>query len=572
MKTFSIQTMNKWVLFGISALATLLLSALIFFLFLKNPFASLFASQGEKALKDGDIETAKSKYSFALSLKKNDEAIYLGYADAMAAADNYDHAIELLEQGINRISGAEALYLRKVQVYVEAGRIGAAVDFLDGIDNSYINKKLQQQRPADLSYTPTQGKYSRSQDVELTPRKDETIYYTVNGGDPTLSSPVYKEPIHLSASSTIIAISVSKDGMVSPRLTLTYEIDNANEAIVFEDTAIEQMARAALNRPVGDIYAAQLASVTELSSENAQDDIRSLKDLELFPSLNYLHLYDELLIEDYSSLARLPSLATLTVSKCALNDDTLAQINACSQLTNLNISYNQITSLDAISELTYLEHLDASNNEISSVAAVEYPALISLNLSNNWLSDLSGIETFSSLTSLDVSGNLISDLTPITKLSELIELRLANNSPNNIKSLSSLKKLVSLDISGCGLASLSIVNNFPALTCLSASDNEIASLSTFKKQVDELYINKNPLVDLSPLKDQKNLQTLEVVGTQVKDISCLTDLPQLSTLDITDTAVTDATMLKKCPMLTTLYCSETTSTADLPERIYVEIY
>ena len=143
--------------------------------------------------------------------------------------------------------------------------------------------------------------------------------------------------------------------------------------------------------------------------------------------------------------------------------------------------------------------------------------------------------------------------------------------PTNIKKLSGLKNLIALDISGCGLASLSVVNDFPALTSLIANNNQIASLSTFKKQVEELYINYNPLVDLSSLANQKSLISLEVAGTQVTDISCLTNLPKLTTLDITNTAVTSATVLKNCPALTTLFCSETTSTADLPERIYVVV-
>lgn len=566
------KTMNKGLIFLISALATLLISLLIFFLFLKNPFASLFMKQGDHALEEGDFSTAESKYALALFLRTDSEELYLNYADVLVASENHDRAIEILDLGIDRISGAESLYLRKVQVYVDAGRIGAAVDFLDKIDNSYINKKLQSKRPADLSYAPAQGKYSTSQDVELTPRKDETIYYTVNGGDPTLSSAIYKEPIHLSGNSTITAIAVSEDGMVSPRLTLSYEINNANEAITFADPTIEKMVRTALNRPNGKLYAAQLASVTDLSSDMAEGDIRTLKDLELLTSLNFLALYDELLIEDYSSLARLPALTTLTISDCALTDSALAHINACTQLTDLNISYNQITSLDLINELVYLEYLDASHNEISSISAINYPALTYLSLSNNWLSDLSGIETLKSLTGLDLSDNLITDLAPLTKLENLSELWVRNNSPANVKKLSALKKLIMLDVSGCKLASLSVVNDFPALISLSANNNEIASLSTFKKQVEELYINYNPLVDLSPLKSQKTLYTLEVIGTQVSDVSCLTALPQLSSLDITDTPVADATMLKDCPALSSLYCSENTSTANLPERINVFYY
>ena len=563
---------NKWVLYAVSAAGTLLLFILIFLIFLKGTFADLFLKQGSKALEEGDLNTAESKYSMALSLKKNNEEIYLGLSSVLVEAGNYDRAIEILDEGIDRISGAEALYLRKVQVYVDSGRIGAAADFLDNIKNSYINKKLQSQRPADLSYTPAQGKYSTSQDLELIPREKETIYYTVNGEDPTLSSSVYKEPIHLSNTTTVIAIAVSEDKMVSPRLTLNYEIDNANEAITFEDPVIEQMVRMALNHPSGRLYAAQLAAVTDLSSYDADGDIRSLKDLELFPSLNSLYLNEELLIEDYSSLARLPTLTHLSITGCALTDTALAQIGACSQLTELNISNNQITSLDPISELAYLQYLDASNNEISSVAAINHPALVSLILSNNYLSDLSGVETLQALTNLDISDNLITDLTPLTKMQNLEQLWMRNNTPTNIKKLSVLKKLIALDISGCQLASLSVVNDFPALTCLCANYNQIASLSTFKKQVEELYINYNPLVDLSPLANQKSLQTLEVSGTQVSDVSCLTGLAKLTTLDITDTKVTNATMLKKCPALATLFCSETTSTVDLPERIYVVIY
>lgn len=572
MKSLPKWLQNKWILYAVSAAGTLLVCILIFFLFLKGTFADIFLKQGSKALEEGDLNTAENKYSMALSLKKNDEELYLGYASVLVEAGNYDRAIEILDEGIDRISGAEALYLRKVQVFVDSGRIGAAVDFLDNIENSYINKKLQSQRPADLSYTPAQGKYSTSQDLELMPREKETIYYTVNGEDPTLSSAVYKEPIHLNNTTTVIAIAVSEDKMVSPRLTLNYELDNANEAITFEDPSIEQMVRLALDRPSGKIYAAQIATLTDLSSYDVEGDIRSLKDLELFPSLNSLYLNDELLIEDYSSLARLPALTNLSVSGCALTDTTLAQIGACTQLTELNISNNQITGLDSISELAHLQYLDASNNEITSVAAINYPALISLNLNGNYLSDLSGVESLQALTNLDVSDNLITDLTPLTKLQNLQQLWMRNNTPTNIKKLSGLKQLVALDISGCGLASLSVVNDFPALISLSANNNQIASLSTFKKQVEELYINYNPLVDLTPLANQKALHTLEVVGTQVSDVSRMTELPKLASLDITDTAVTNATMLKNCPALTTLYCSETTSTVDLPKRISVHIY
>lgn len=563
---------NKWALYGISLLATALICFLIFLIFLKGPFASMFTAQGDAAMEAGNPDKAVNRYALALSLKKNREEIYLSYAEALAATKDYDGAIDLLEKGIDRIAGAEDLYLRKVKIYVEAGRIGAAVDFLDDIDNSYINKKIQAKRPADLTYSPAQGKYSSSQKVTIIPRKGETVYYTLNGEDPTLSSGVYSEPITVGTSTTVIAIAVNKEGLVSPRLTLTYEIDNANEPIEFEDAKIEQMVRQALERPSGQLYAAQLAGVTSLSSDWTEGEVRTLKDLEYLPALNSLYLTDELLIEDYSVLTHLPALTSLGLSGCALTDENLAQINACHQLTQLDISNNQISSLDPINELVYLEYLNASSNHLSAISAVDFPALISLDLSHNWLSDLTGVENYKALTSLNISDNRVSDLTPVSKLKNLSELWMSNNTPTNVKKLSALKNLVMLDISGCGLASLSVVNDFPSLSSLLANYNEIASLSTFKKQVQELQINYNPLVDLSPLTTQTELFALEAIGTQIKDVSCLTTLPSLETLDISDTPVTDATMLKSCPALNSLYCSESTSTAGLPDRIYVVVY
>ncbi len=563
---------NKWVLYGLSLLATALLCFLIFLIFLKGPFASMFTKQGNAALEAGNPEKAINRYSLALSLKKNREEIYLNYAEALAATKDYDGAIALLEQGIDRIAGAEDLYLLKVKVYVEAGRIGAAVDFLDDIDNSYINKKIQAKRPADLSYSPAQGKYSASQKVALMVREGETVYYTVNGEDPTLISAIYTEPITVRGNTTVIAIAIDEEGLVSPRLTLNYEIDNANEPIEFEDAKVEQMVRMALGKTGGPLYAAQLVGVTSLSGEMAEGEIRTLADLEYLPALNSLYLIDELLIEDYSILARLPALTSLGLSGCALTETNLAQINACHQLTQLDLSNNQIASLDPINELIYLEYLNVSSNHLSAISAVDFPALLSLDLSHNWLSDLTGIENYQALTSLNISDNTVTDLTPVSKLKNLSELWMSNNTPSNVKKLSALKNLVMLDVSGCGLASLSVVNDFPALSSLLANYNEIASLSTFKKQVQELQINYNPLVDLTPLAGQKELISLEAIGTQIKDVSCLTGLATLEVLDISDTPVADATMLKDCPALTALYCSENTSTAGLPERIYVVVY
>ncbi|MBQ6823785.1 MAG: leucine-rich repeat domain-containing protein [Clostridia bacterium] len=563
---------NKWALYGLSCAATLLAGLLFFLLFLRGPFASVLTKQGAKALEEKDYGKAAAKYATALSLKKNREAIYLGYGRALIGLEDSEGAIAVLEKGIDRFGGAEELYLCKVQAMVADGAIGDAVDFLANIDNSYINKSIQAARPGDLTYSPSMGKYSRAQKVTLTQRPGETIYYTLNGTDPTMNSAIYKEPITVSTTSTLTAIAVSEDGLVSPRLRLEYEINNAHEAIQFTDDKIEQMVRISLGRPSGSIYAAQLLSVTDLVSTDAEGSIRSLKDLEYMPSLRSLWITDELLIEDYAPLAGLSELKILCLSGCALSDRDLTHLSGLTELTELTLNNNRLTTLQPLRKLTALEFLNVSDNELSSTDTLaEFSSLKWLYLAQNSILNLDGISTLTELQGLNVSGNYISDLSPLTGLTKLTELHLRGNAPKNLKKLSTLPALAYVDVSGCDLASLSVFNDYKALSCLYAADNRIASLSTFKGALTELSVSGNPLVDISPLSSQGKLKILEAANTQITDISCLSTMNELTYLDISGTPVTDATCLKSLPKLSYLICTEKCSTAGLPESLNVVI-
>ncbi len=562
---------TKWALFGLSCAATLILGALIFLIFLKGAFATMLTNQGQAALEAKDYNKATDKFSVALSLKKNREAIYLGYSDALIGNADYSAAIEVLEKGIDRLGGAEELYLSKAQVLVASGKIGDAVDFLDNITDTYINKKIQASRPADLSYAPAQGKYSKSQEVTIDVRKDETVYYTLNGEDPTVNSTVYKEPFTVKGSTVITAIAVSEDGLVSPRLTISYEIDNANEAIDFSDDKIERMVRAALNRPSGGLYAAQLLSVTDLYNDGINGSIRTLEDLVYLPSLQSLQINGELLIEDYTPLAGLPELTSLSISGCALSDSDLTYISGLSNLNSLHIADNQLTTLDPLNTLENLEYLNVSGNAIASSSTLsQFPKLRYLFIAKNHLRELDGLSELPDLDVLDLSNNFISDLAPLKNLKALSELHLNGNTPKNIKKLAELPELGILNISDCGLASLSVVNGFKNLHTLMAYDNEIASLSTFTLKVRELHLANNPLADISPLKKQSKLEVLDLAGTSISDISSLAG-SGLTYLNISKTSVTDASSLKKCKKLEFLVCSEQCSTAGLSSKVDITL-
>ena len=118
---------------------------------------------------------------------------------------------------------------------------------------------------------------------------------------------------------------------------------------------------------------------------------------------------------------------------------------ALTNLTELRIGDNTISSIAAVANLTNLVWLDAPNNSISDMAVVA-------NLTN--------------LNSLDLSGNSISDLSAVAGLTNLLELYLAENAVSDLSPLVANTGLGAdneIDVLGNPLDYPSIYTHIPAL-------------------------------------------------------------------------------------------------------------
>jgi len=104
--------------------------------------------------------------------------------------------------------------------------------------------------------------------------------------------------------------------------------------------------------------------------------------------------------------------------------------------------------LEWLSQLTQLTSLDLSNNELSSLSGLEYLSnLSSLSLSDNKLSSLEGLGQLSNLSSLSLRNNQLSSLEGLGQLSNLSSLYLDNNEFTHLPDeLFNLAKLERLDV------------------------------------------------------------------------------------------------------------------------------
>ena len=101
-------------------------------------------------------------------------------------------------------------------------------------------------------------------------------------------------------------------------------------------------------------------------------------------------------------------------------------------LTELNCSHKEISSLKGIGYLANLKKLDLKNNSLTDVSElINLTRLESLNLSNNDLFNLNQIQGLSKLQELEVYGVKVNDVTVFTRMRGLkkLSIYLSNDHP-----------------------------------------------------------------------------------------------------------------------------------------------
>ncbi len=542
--------------FAIAAVVTVFLLLVVF----RGLFYNIYKSKGNSSIKNQQYTQAIDHFNSARKWKSKKQEIYLLLADTYAKSEDFDSAGKIIDEAIDKKittkeSGLEELYIMRIKVYTSSGRLSDAANYINSLDDQYIRKKIEAKRPADLSYTPRQGSYDRTQKMTIAVREGETVYYTTDGSYPTSFSNIYVEPITIANGVTrITAVSVNAEGLVSPVLSAEFTVTNDYEEVVFDDPKMEKMVRASLEKQTGIIRVKELENVTALSNNGIDGHLRTLSDLELMPNLKEFHIENETKLISMSQLSGRTELVSVSLVGCELDSSDINALGSLTKLQSVDLSDNNITSISVISNLPELQYVFLTHNNIEDISPLaslskllvldlsqngisELPdfsgmqSLEALYLSKNNLSDLSSIHTASNLVTLDVSNNSITNAKNIGKLTKLETLVLTNNSITNFDFLSSLTALCSLDVSGTSMVSTASLSSLP-LVVFNANNTSISTLSDIGKIT--------------------SLTTLDIANTDVTSIALLANIPNLDYLDISNCKITDATSLSDFKGLYTL--------------------
>ncbi|MDD5864140.1 MAG: leucine-rich repeat domain-containing protein [Firmicutes bacterium] len=502
-------------------------------------------------------------YDLAYDFSGHDENVAIELANLYKADGNYTKAEYTLTTAINSEPTVE-LFTALCKTYVEQDKLLDAVALLDKITDPQIKAEIEAQRPDAPISDHEPGYYSQYIDVTL--YAAGKLYYTTTGEYPSIADPVYTAPISLPAGeTTIYAIAVGDNGLVSPLTILGYTITGVIEEVTFADPAMEAALREATGTREGDpVYTSQLWQLTEFT---VPEDTKTYTDLTFLPYLEKLTIANQHIdtlanlaslaklkeldlsgsrfdADELSVLASLPSLTKLSMANCGLStveklagaqslteldlsENTvrnLEPLSAMTTLTSLNLRHNAVTSLSALNGLGNLQTLDVAYNALTSLAPIATCVrLTQLLADNNQLTALDGVDNLQLLSRLSVSYNALTDVSLLSANTGLTDLNIANNTITDISALSTLVGLQKFDFSANQIAALPEWPDGCKLETIDGSHNALTSLDNLSKMQSLVYVymDYNQITNIDSLANCYCLVQVNVFGNEIKDVSAL---------------------------------------------------
>ena len=462
--------------------------------------------------------------------------------------------------------GTPELYIALCQTYVEQDKLLDAVNMLDNVTNPEIKAALESLRPAAPTANYEAGFYNQYIQVELY-SNGGTLYFSDEGEYPSIHGSVYASPLELDGGeTTIYAVTVADNGLVSPLTVLGYTVSGVIEPAVFMDPVMETAVRTALNFDPEDVlYTDDLWAITEFT---VPEEVTIFEDLAMLPAVEKLTIHNNSIgtlaylsnlaklkeldlsgsrfpAEDLVHLTNLPELTKLTMSGCGLStiaglanaqnltcldasNNALGNLDALSSMATLKevyLGHNAVTNLSALSTLSNLERLDVSFNSLTSLAPIATNIKLTwLDAGNNQLATAAGLDNLTALTYLSVEYNALTDVSAIASCTALKELSVSGNKLTDISPLHTLKNLDIFDFSYNEVKALPNWGSDCTLRIIDGSYNQLESVAPLKGMhtLGYVYMDYNKLTSVDDIADCYCLVQVNVYGNEIEDVSKLT--------------------------------------------------
>lgn len=531
----------------------------------------ILLSQARYFEEHGKHNTAAWFYDQAYKQSGNDELVAIELADRFKEIGNYTKAEATLSSAI-RDGGGTELYVALCKTYVEQDKLLDAVMMLDNVSDPATKAQLDDMRPAAPVTDVAPGFYSQYLNVNVTAATG-VLYLTTDGQYPSVTQEPHMGPIALpGGETTIYAVAVGEDGLVSPVSIFGYTVGGVIEEVHFADSAVERAVRETLNLGQDTvIHTDDLWSIEEFT---VPEDALTCEDLSRFLYLKSLTITDcdlsqatffpnlqslqklsvtggSLSGEALTAISNLPGLQELTLSDCGLSN--IETLSSAQQLRYLDLSGNAVRNVDGLATLVSLEELHLQHNAMTSVSALGgLGNLKVLDVSYNALTSVAPISACANLTWLDVSENALTDLGAVSNLKALTHLSAGHNNLTDVAALAGCEALEELDISNNAVADITAFAALVKLRSFDFSHNQVAVLPELPEDcaLSDINGSYNQLVSLDTLGGLENLNKVTMdYNVEIASVSALARCPVLIQVSVFGTYVTEVSALTEAGVI-----------------------
>lgn len=531
-------------------MALLILASIFWYLFIYDREFTRDTLLNQARFHDlhGNSRISSMFYDFAYVFSDQDEDVAIELANQYKADGNYTKAEYTLTNALKN-SATLDLYTALCRAYVEQDKLLDAVNLLDNISDPAIKAQMDALRPSSPSADYAPGYYSQYMDLHLS-ATGKYLFYTTDGEYPSTDGTYYQGSIPLPAGeTTIYAISVDENGLVSPETVLSYTITGVIEAVTFTDPAMEAAMRQLVGADADDeVYTNQLWEITEFT---APEGVSTFADLTLMPYLQNLTIQNQN-VDSLSHLSTLASLKTLDLSGCTFNVEEVQVLASLPALTHLTLSDCSLSTIAGLASAQSLTYLDLSNNTVRNLEALApMTTLVEINLEHNAVTELSSLSSLGSLETLNISYNAVTSLSPLAGCVKLNHLEADHNQLSTLYGIGNLPLLTHLSVDYNSLVDISILSGLTELTNLSIASNSISDISGLytltKLEIFDFSGNKQ-VAALPNWPDGCALQTID------GSYNALTSIDGLKNMDSLTHVYMDYNLLTNIDALADNYC------------------
>ncbi len=420
----------------------------------------------------GDYESAAVLYNKALEKDEDNEDALRGLGEAYYIMGYYEEAEDIystLTEGKNATTDD---WMSLVDVELKLDDLDEAKEIVENLiddeenaDNEQIEALYEQMEVDKPVFSLKSGTYDSYQLLTVEESMG-SVYYTLDGTDPTMASMKFDKPLVISAPNVNIkAIAYSPLGYCSDVVSLEYVITVPVEELTYSynyddyyyddyygySNKPDNLYRTACNilgKYSGTIYTYELAQITELTVVGEYCD--NYGDSWIFYDGyygNYYSTYTKMGNFNTEVLKYMPFLTSLKL--CYQNNVDLNYVSQLQYLEELSLLNDNITDITPLAKLTNLQRLSLGWNSIQNVEPLaQLTNLRSLGLWNNYISDISSLNGLKQMYYFDVSNNQISDISVIKNYGSVTEVWIKGNNVTDLSVLNGCSSIISIQYTG----------------------------------------------------------------------------------------------------------------------------